>query len=136
MLAFRWSVLALSLAVGAMAHAQTPREKKALSAHAKKLDFWNLCTEAGRLLRAPERTSKGRYWERIVLERANIPADDHRYIRERRLHLGLDECSVVAILGKPDALKPDGSARGRELVYRARGISVYTDNGAVRAWEE
>lgn len=126
----------LGMAACGVAHAQTAKEKKTIAAHAKKLDFWQLCGEAGRALRNPSRTANGKYWQRIVLDRANIPAEDHRYIRERRLHLGMDECSVVAIFGKPDALNPDGSARGRELVYRQRGVSVYTDNGAVRAWEE
>ena len=50
----------------------------------------------------------------------------------------MDECSVVAILGKPEALNRTNTTRGRsdQLVYRSKGLYVYTENGIVRAWQE
>lgn len=120
------------------ARAPTPAEKKKMTARAKEMDFWKLCGELGRVLLRPDRTPKGRYWESIVVDRANIPADDQGYIRERRLRVGMDECSVVAILGKPDTMNRTNDARGRssELIYKDKGIFVYTANGVVRAWQE
>jgi hypothetical protein len=112
-------------------------EKKKMAERAKRLDYFTLCTEAGRALRAPRKTASGRYWDNLVVARANIPAGDVGYIRQKRLVNGMDECSAVAILGKPDAAVADAVGdMGKQLVYRQRGIFVYTDKGVVRAWQD
>jgi hypothetical protein len=54
------------------------------------------------------------------------------------LRIGMDECSVVALLGNPDALNRTNYASGRQdqFVYRGKGMYVYTQNGTVHAWQE
>lgn len=112
-------------------------EKKKMAERAKRLDFWTLCTEAGRALRTPRTTASGRHWDGLVLARANIPSGDVGYIKQGRLAIGIDECSAVAILGKPDSAVDDRpGGLGKQLVYRSRGIYVYTDKGVVRAWQD
>jgi hypothetical protein len=90
------------------------------------------------VLRKPDTTPKGQYWESAVISAANVLAADHGYIRDRRLRIGMDECSAVASLGKPDGLNRTNYASGRhdQLVYRGKGIYVYTQNGTVHAWQE
>jgi hypothetical protein len=115
----------------------TAAEKKKMAERVKRLDYWTLCTEAGRALRSPRKTASGRHWDSLVVARANIPAGDVRYIKQKRLSIGMDECSAVAILGKPDAAVTDVAGEmSKQLVYRQRGIYVFTDNGVVRAWQD
>lgn len=121
-----------------LARPPTPAEKQKMDKRASAMDFWKLCGELGRVLRRPDTTPKGQYWEGAVIAAAKIPANDHGYIRDRRLRVGMDECSVVAILGKPDTLNRTNFSGGRDdqFVYRDKGIYVYTRNGIVRAWQE
>ena len=90
------------------------------------------------MLRNPDTAPKGEAWERTALKVARTPASDAGYIRERRIRVGMDECSVVAALGKPDALNRTNNAYGRrdQLVYQSKRMYVYTENGIVRAWQE
>jgi hypothetical protein len=113
-------------------------DKRGMTARAEKLDFWALCTELGRVLRRPDETPKGAYWKGVVVSKAQVPAIDHGGILDRRLRIGMDECSVVAILGKPNDLNRTNTAGGRrdQLVYRAKRLYVYTVNGIVQAWQE
>src|SRR5262249_23210345 len=73
----------------------TKAEQQGMSARAAKLSFNKLCVEAGRVLRKPDVTPKGQYWEAEVLKRARIPDKEYGYIRERRMTIGLQECSVL-----------------------------------------
>lgn len=116
----------------------TPAEKAKMTSRADSLDFWRRCAELGRVLRNPDTTPKGQYWESAVIAAARISPVDQGYIVNRRLRIGMDECSVVAVLGKPDALNRTNHRGGRsdQLVYRDKRIYVYTDNGVVRSWQE
>jgi hypothetical protein len=116
----------------------TPAEKAKMTSRANGMKFWQLCTELGRVLRSPNTTPKGQYWESAVIAASGIPAADQGYVRARRLRIGMDECSVAAILGKPDDMNRTNHAGGRsdQLVYRSKGMYVYTENGIVRSWQE
>lgn len=113
-------------------------DRSKMQARLEKMDFWQLCGELGRVVRRPGAKDKDEVWSTMVIKQAQVPAQDIGYIRERRLRIGMDECSVVAALGKPTALNRTNTAGGRsdQMVYRARGMYVYTENGRVRAWQE
>jgi len=100
----------------------------------KRLDFATLCTEAGRALRRPRTTPAGKHWDGLVTARANIPSADVGAIKQGRLSLGMDECSAIAILGKPDAMVRTDD--GGQLVYSEKKVYVHTENGVVRAWQD
>lgn len=116
----------------------TQAEEANMRSRAARMDFWRLCSELGRIIRRPDTSPRGATWERIVLAQVRIPASDVGYIRERRLRIGMDECSVVAVLGKPDAINRTNHAGGRsdQFVYREHRKYVYTENGIVRSWQE
>jgi len=118
--------------------APPPIDEVKLRAQVHKMDYWNVCRELGKVLRKPDVSPRGEAWERVVISVAGIPKADIPYIRDRRLKVGMDECSVVAIYGKPAALNRTNHAGGRsdQFVYRDRGVYVYTENGIVRAWQE
>jgi hypothetical protein len=109
-------------------------ERKKMTAQVKSLDFPTLCAELGRALRSPRATARGKHWDSLIVARANVPSGDVRSIRARKLSLGIDECSAIAILGKPDSMVRTGESN--QLVYRERSIYVFTDNGVVRAWQD
>ena len=112
----------------------TKAEQKKMAERVKRLDFATLCTEAGRALRQPRTTPVGKHWDGLVMARANIPSADVASIKEGRLSLGMDECSAIAILGKPDSVVRTDD--GGQLVYREKKVYVHTANGVVRAWQD
>lgn len=132
------ALLTLSVNVFAQGKGGAPSEQTKMVIQISRMDFWRQCVEVGKVLRKPDISERGALWERIVLDKAGIPTQDVGYIRDRRLRLGMDECSVVAIMGKPSALNRSNHAGGRsdQLVYRSRGVYVYTENGLVRSWSE
>lgn len=135
------SVIALSLFAQdrpATTKPQTLADEAKMRQRAGAMTFLQLCTELAKVVRHPDVSPRGEQWERIVTEQSRVPANDVPYIRERRLRVGMDECSAVAAMGKPDTVNRTNHANGRsdQLVYRARGVYIYTENGIVRAWQE
>lgn len=116
----------------------TPAEKAKMTASANSMNFWDRCAELGRVLRRVGATPRQQFWADAIVAAAQVPANEHGYIRDRRLRIGMDECSVVAALGKPDVLNRTNTAGGRsdQLVYQSKRMYVYTDNGVVRSWQE
>ena len=130
-----------SLAAGAQSAKSfnEPAERKKLEARMDKMDFWAYCGELGRMLRKPDISPRGELWEKVMVSRAaGISSADFGYIRDRRLRVGMDQCSVAAILGKPSEINRTNHAGGfsDQWAYWGRGVYVYLDNGVVRAWQE
>lgn len=129
------AVLLAVFAATAAAQARVSKaEQKKMADRVKSLDFATLCTEAGRAVRKPRTTAAGKHWDGLVMGRANIPSADVGAIRQGRLSLGMDECSAIAILGKPDSVVRTDD--GGQLVYREKKVFVHTANGVVRAWQD
>jgi hypothetical protein len=115
----------------------TDSEKSQMIARAQKMNHWDRCVEVGRALRQTNQTPRQQHWTDAVLAAAQVSTKDHGYIRERRVRIGMSECAVVAALGKPEAANSTHTARGRstQLVYRQKGMYVYTEDGVVTSWQ-
>jgi len=117
----------------------TKAEEASMTSRAQKMEYWNRCVEAGSLLRRSNLPPRQQFWADAVLQQAtDIKANDQGYIRERRIRIGMTQCAVVAALGRPSAVNNTHTARSQtsQMVYRDRGIYVYTDNGIVRSWQD
>ena len=116
----------------------TDSEKQSMRIRANRMDHWDRCVEVGRVLRQANGTAREQYWADVVIAAADVSLNDHGYVRERRVRIGMNECAVFAALGKPEAANSTHTAGGRstQLVYRGNRMYVYTDNGVVRAWQD
>jgi len=70
-----------------------------------------------------------------VISAANVLAADHGYIRDRRLRIGMDECSVVAILGKPEATVREFAHVYRDAVKVEGSLEVRKTGGSTSDWQ-
>ena len=116
----------------------TSSEKSSMTTRAKQMNDWDRCVEVGRVLRQVNATPRQQYWADAVIAAAQVPANDHGYIRERRVRIGMTECAVFAALGKPDTANSTHRAQGRstQLVYREKRMYVYTEGGVVQSWQD
>lgn len=125
------------------APAADPAPDRAVRARkAAALNFNALCAELGKTQRATTAGPAAEAWRIAVAQEAiknyGFADRDVGYIRERRVRLGMAECSVLAALGVPDKLNRTTNAAGRydQWVYRKRGVYVYTQDGTVTSWQE
>jgi hypothetical protein len=116
----------------------TDSEKSSMTTRAKKMNHWDRCVEVGRVLRQTNATPRQQYWADAVIAAAQVRANDHGYIREGRVRIGMNECAVFAALGKPDAANSTHTAQGRstQLVYREKRMYIYTEKGVVQSWQD
>jgi hypothetical protein len=116
----------------------TDSEKQNMKIRANRMDHWDRCVEVGRVLRQANRTPREQYWAEAVIAAADVSVNHHKYIRERRVGIGMSECAVLSALGKPETANSTHTAGGRrtQLVYRANRLYVYTENGVVSAWQD
>ena len=108
-----------------------------------ELSTEHVCLEAGRVLRLTKWNAVTESWANVVLERARteigLGPQDHGYIRERRLRIGLSACGVLAALGPPDDVSKTMTAGGisHGLAYMEGPIRyVLVDDDRVVGWQE
>ena len=82
----------------------------------RNLSTEHVCLEAGGVLRLTKWNAATESWANVVLERARteigLGPQDHRYIRERRLRIGMSACAMLAALGRPDDVSATMTAGG------------------------
>lgn len=108
------------------------------SAEIRRMDFWALCTEAGRILRTPENKRTQPRTDAILSE-AGFSSQEKLAISNREVVLGMDECALAAALGKPESVNRSVGSYGRhdQWVYRRGGYAyVYTEDGKVRSYQQ
>jgi hypothetical protein len=110
----------------------------------RNLSTEDVCLEAGSVLRLTKWNSATESWAKVVLELArtemSLGPQDHGYIRERRLRIGMHACAVLAALGRSDDVSATMTAGGisHRLAYMEGPIRyvLVDDDDRVVGWQE
>ncbi len=67
----------------------------------------------------------------FLLNASTINGIDLMHVASRTVGIGISSCGVIASLGTPDDINytTTASSTRAQMVYRSRGIYVYTDAG-------
>lgn len=118
--------------------ARRRKNQEAAAAQIAKMDFWDMCVEAGRIVRTPDEKRVPPRAD-AILGKAGFSARDEAAVRSREVVLGMDECALAAALGKPESMNRSVGSYGRhdQWVYRRGSYAyVYTENGKVRSYQQ
>jgi hypothetical protein len=117
---------------------ENARKREQAQAQVAKLDFWDICLEAGRLMRGPE-SQRDSPRGQAIFQAARISDSDKALARERLVELGMDECAVAASRGRPNDINRTVTSGGRsdQWVYRTGPYRyVYLHDGVVRSYQQ
>jgi hypothetical protein len=120
-------------------NASTAQEDRGLVASVGKLQWWQACSEWGRVTRAGRAPRRQAALAARLVHEQLVNGEDLNHVKERTPSVGMTLCGVYAVMGEPDTRHTTQTARGysTQLVYRGRHMYVYTDgadiNGTVRA---
>ncbi len=117
---------------------ENARKREQALAQVAKLDFWDVCLEAGRVLRG---TASQREAPRsqVILQGAGMGESDKVLAQERKVEIGMGECAVAASRGRPDYINRTVTSGGRsdQWVYRSGPYRyVYLHDGVVRSYQQ
>ncbi|MDI6749341.1 MAG: hypothetical protein QMD73_04085 [Rhodocyclaceae bacterium] len=116
-------------------------DDKRLVAIIEKMKWWEVCRDWGREARAKKESRRLVALREFLLQGDTINGIDLMHVSERNVAVGMTACGVIASLGLPDTINytTTASHTGAQMVYRSRGVYVYTDaapnngNGIVRS---
>lgn len=102
------------------------------------MDWWDVCAEHGRRLRArqhdtPRAKEIAQEAERLGFSRL----DDLYGTMTREPRIGMRSCAAIAALGHPETINENVGAWGthQQWVYRERRLYLYLDNGTLRSFQ-
>lgn len=116
-------------------------DDKRLVTTIEKMKWSDVCRDWGREVRAKKESRRLVALREFLLQSDTINGIDLMHVGERNVAVGMTACGVTASLGSPDTINytTTASRTGAQMVYRSRGIYVYTDaapnngNGIVRS---
>ncbi len=116
-------------------------DDKRLVATIEKMEWWAVCRDLGREVRAKKESRRLVALREFLLRDDTINSFDLMHVSERNVAVGMTACGVMASLGSADTINYTTTAgrTGAQMVYRSRGMYVYTDaapnngNGIVRS---
>lgn len=123
------------LLIGLVALPDTNAAQK--SKDPERMEWWEVCSEHGRQLRARTQDSqRGKLIEREAL-RAGFERLDIGVALAREPRLGMSQCAALAGFGMPNANNESVGAWGRDeqWVYRDRRIYLYFRNGKLTSFQ-
>lgn len=118
---------------------KTPSDVK-LVAEIQKMKWFDACAAWGIATRSAQASRRAEALREFLLHDGTINGLDLGNARTREVEVGMTACGTYAALGLPEAANTTTTARttSQQLVYRSRGMYVYTEgragdhNGTVR----
>lgn len=100
-------------------------------------DWWKVCGEHGRHLRAKATTKRAQEVAYGAKLHGFAEGDEHAVLT-REPRLGMTPCAAVAAYGRPDADNVSVGAWGtdQQYVYRARRLYLYFRDGKLTSYQE
>lgn len=112
---------------------------KRIVAGIAKMEWWDACIAWGREAKSRKDLRRMYALQEFLRSDNTINGKDLGGVTGRSPEIGMTVCGVLAAMGRPDKINQTETASQHhsQLVYRSRGIYVYTDgpdaNGVVRS---